>query len=625
MTGATAAFVYLSARTLRNRALAQARRLRSPRYVIAVAVACGYLMLLWYRPGGSPVDLPTAVTPGSPGGTGSAGLELLSSCALALFAAKWWLFGSTNSALAFTPAEVQLLFPAPVRRRTLVLYKIGRTQLALLISALLITVLARRAGSELPSILRVLSLWVLFCTISLHRMAAALVRAGAAERGRGLRRNVVPLLVVGGGLAVLAGTALQAWPGARGVRDVLGALGRVSIAFRSPPASDVLAPFRIALAPSYMETPHAWLVALLPALALLAAHIVWVLRADYVFENAAVEASVRRAAHLAALRARAAGAAVPTPRMVDKISGSMAAVRMDRPPPTLVRPRHAPFPLAATGDPAVALLWKNILALVRGMRLRTVVLVSIVLVTFMMAARELGVPTGTGRGGGFVLLGTMAFVAAILLVVLGPLAVRNDLRQDLLHIDMLRTYPLRGSVLVFAEIASSTLVLTLIQWTLLGVSYVFLAAAPADAGIEPVSLVSASFPGNLTTLAIAIVVLPIINSASFFVQNAAALLFPDWVRLGAGGVGGLEVIGQRLLGFGASLFALTAILAPPTLVVAGILMIWQNNAVPSPASLFVAVTSGIIVGATEIFVAVQWLGYRFERTDATAIAPGARD
>jgi hypothetical protein len=219
----------------------------------------------------------------------------------------------------------------------------------------------------------------------------------------------------------------------------------------------------------------------------------------------------------------------------------------------------------------------------------------------------------------------MAFVAAILLIVLGPLAVRNDLRQDLLHIDMLRTYPLRGSVLVFAEIASSTLVLTLIQWTLLGMSYVFLAAAPADAGIEPVSLVSASFPGNLTTLAIAIVVLPIINSASFFVQNAAALLFPDWVRLGAGGVGGLEVIGQRLLGFGASLFALTAILAPPTLVVAGILMIWQNNAVPSPASLFVAVTAGIIVGATEIFVAVQWLGYRFERTDATAITPGARD
>jgi ABC-2 type transport system permease protein len=624
VSGATAAFVYLSARTLRNRALAQVRRLRSPRYVIAVAVACGYLLLLLYRPGGSPVELPTGVARGSPGGT-DAGLELLSACALALFTAKWWLLGSANSALAFTPAEVQLLFPAPLRRRTLVLYKIGRSQLALLISALLITVLARRAGSPLPSVLRVVSLWVLFCTIALHQMAAALVRAGAAQRGRGLRRNIVPLVVVGSGLVLLAWIALRAWPGARGIGDLPAALGRVSMAFRSPPASDLLAPFRLALAPSYAETAHVWLVALGPALALLAIHVIWVLRADYVFEDAAVEASARRAAHLAALRARAAGAAVPTPRMVDTISGSMAAVRLDRPPPSLVRPRHTPFPLDPTGDPAVALLWKNIIALVRGTRLRTVLLVSVILGTTMLAARELGVPTPSGRGGGFVLLGTMAFVAAILLIVLGPLAVRNDLRQDLLHIDMLRTYPLRGSVLVFAEIASSTLVLTLIQWMLLGVSYVFLANAPADAGIEPLSLVSATFPGNLTTLAIAIVVLPVINGASFFVQNAAALLFPDWVRLGTGSVGGLEVIGQRLLGFGASLLALTAILAPAALVAAGVLMISQNSAMPSPAALFVAVASGIIVGATEIFVAVQWLGYRFERTDAAAVTPGNRD
>ena len=66
-------------------------------------------------------------------------------------------------------------------------------------------------------------------------------------------------------------------------------------------------------------------------------------------------------------------------------------------------------------------------------------------------------------------------------------------------------------------------------------------------------------------------------------------------------------------------------LALPTVMVAGILVIWQNDGVPSPASLFAAIISGMIVGATEIFVAVHWLGARFEHTDATAIAPGARD
>jgi hypothetical protein len=122
-------------------------------------------------------------------------------------------------------------------------------------------------------------------------------------------------------------------------------------------------------------------------------------------------------------------------------------------------------------------------------------------------------------------------------------------------------------------------------------------------------------------LAVAIAVLPIINGASFLIQNAAALLFPEWIRLGASGMGGLEVIGQRLLGFGASLIALAGLLAVPTLVVVGVLAVWQGDAMPSPTSLLLAVTIGVVVGAGEIYLAVMWLGRRFERTDATAILP----
>ncbi len=619
MSGSLSAFAYLSGRTLRNRAAAQLRRLKSPRYVVAVAVGCAYLLLLLHRPAGSAVDVPNPLVPSTSGGVAGGGIQLLSTCAIALITAKWWLLGSANTALAFTPAEIQLLFPAPIRRRTLVLYKIARSQAGLLVSAVLITVLARRAGSHLSPVLRIVSLWVLFCTMSLHQMAAALVRAGAAERGRGLRRNAIPVLIVGAGVLVLLFTALRAWPGVRAIDDVPHALTEVWTAFRNPLPNAVLAPFRIAIAPSYAETSPGWLLAIGPALALLVVHVLWVLRADAVFEDAAVEASARRAEQLAASRARRAGAALPTPRMVDKISGSMAAVRFDRPPAISVRPRRAPFPLAPIGDPAVAILWKNTVALIRGLRLRTGLWISFSLAAFAMATRELGLLPGSATSGGAVLLGTLAFVAAIFLIVLGPLAVRNDLRQDLLYIDMLQTYPLRGSVLVFAEIASLTLALTLVQWTLLATSYVFLASTPIDEGGGPLSLFPMSFPSTLAMFAVAIAVLPLINAASFLIQNAAALLFPEWARIGAASMGGLEVIGQRLLGFGASLIALAAVLALPTVTVAGILIGLSSDGMPSRATLLAAILSGLAVGATEIYVAVLWLGHRFERTDAASI------
>jgi hypothetical protein len=621
VSGSLSAFTYLTARSLRNRAVAQLRRLKSPRYVLFLAVGCAYLLLLLHRPADAGVDVVTPLTSSRPGGVG--GVQLLSTCALALLAAKWWLFGSANAALAFSPAEVQLLFPAPITRRTLVLYKISRSQLALLVSAVVITILARRAGAQLAPPLRVVSVWVLFCTLSLHQMATALVRAGAAERGRGLRRNALPVLVVGAAVLVLLFTAVGAWPGVRGIDDIPHAMTQVWMAFRSPLPNAVLAPFRIAIAPSYAETSRAWLLAIGPAVALLAVHVLWVLRADAVFEDAAVEASARHAAQLAEFRARKAGVALPTPRMVDKISGSMAAVRLERPGAVVNRPRHAPFPLDPTGDPAVAILWKNTVALLRGLRLRTGLWVSFSLAAFMIATRELGLLPGSPTSGGLVLLGTLAFIAAMFLLVLGPVAVRNDLRQDLLHIDMLRAFPLRGPTLVFAEIASSTLALTLVQWALLAVSYVCLASTPIDEGGGPLSLFPMSFPSDLAMFAVAIAILPLINGASFLIQNAAALLFPEWARIGSSSMGGLEAVGQRLLGFAASLVALTAILAPPAIAVGGILVALSRDGMPSRGTLLAAVCAGLAIGATEIYVAVLWLGHRFERTDASVIQAGS--
>ena len=76
-------------------------------------------------------------------------MTALTAFGFALLVAKWWLVGSSNSALAFSNAELQFLFPAPMSRRQLVLYKVWRLQIGLLASAFFIAVIVHGAGAVL--------------------------------------------------------------------------------------------------------------------------------------------------------------------------------------------------------------------------------------------------------------------------------------------------------------------------------------------------------------------------------------------------------------------------------------------------------------------------------------------
>ena len=620
MTGALGAFLFLFWCTVRNRLSAQAQRLRSPRYLLAVAVALGYFVFLLYRPAQDAVDAsPIMRSPNRHFGLHD--LELVGACGLVLVAAKVWLIGSANTALAFTAPEVQFLFPAPIPRRDLVLYKLGRRQLSLILSAIIITFFVRRAGSPLPPILRVISLWVLFCTLTLHQVAAALMRSGAAQPGRGRRRYAVPLILAGGVLLVLVVLAVRAWPGARSIAALPGALDQVSSALRAPLPSVLLWPFYVALDPSYAARPRAWLLALGPAVALMALHMAWVLREDSTFEDVAVQASALRADRLANARARASGAALPTRSVVTRVSGSMAVIRGDRTPvrPS-VRPARFVLPLAPVGNPAVAVLWKNTLALARGLRVRTAVIVAVTMTVMVLAFREAGFLGETALSSAATFLGTLAITAATFLVVMGPLTVRNDLRQDLLHIDVLRALPLNGRQVVFAEIASSALALTALQWCLLIIGYGLLVGGGASGVMtDPPPLFDRPAPGGLLVLVLA--TLPVINCASFFVQNAAALLFPSWIRLGGTGMGGLEVIGQRILAIGASMLGIAVLLTLPAgaAVAVASLLSGGDSASTTPAALAGGVAA--LVAVVELYFGIGWLGRRFDTTDASALLP----
>ncbi len=205
----TGAFFYLTWRSLRNRAARQLRRSRNPRYALALAIGAAYFYYIFWR---NPRQVHGEILPL----LNDAG-HLVAVAGLLAGAVGMWLFGGDSTALAFTQAEASILFPAPVSRRQLVLYKIVRGQLPLLFNTLIWVLLLDAGRSDLPAWARFAGVWLLFATIFLHRLGASLVRTAWAEHGAaGARRNALSIAAfaaITGAVAVSLfrhGAALQA-------------------------------------------------------------------------------------------------------------------------------------------------------------------------------------------------------------------------------------------------------------------------------------------------------------------------------------------------------------------------------------------------------------------------------
>jgi ABC-2 type transport system permease protein len=580
------ALAYLFRTQLRNRLRGQLARLKKPRYALALILGIGYIGLLTIRPTGV-----SARTNGIPGMTGVGDSFLLvTSFALALLVAKWWLFGVATITLAFSPAELQFLFPAPIRRRTLVLYRLVSMQLSLLVSAIFIALLFRRGAPTLPAALRVVSLWILFSTTTMHQMGVTLVRTAALQRGRGLRRSAPAIAIVAIAITALAVVVVRGFPPVRTVSDVFQALPSLGPILRGPVPAAILAPFRWLLAPAYAHDAAQWVRVIGPAAAILVLHYLWVLRADATFEEAAVEASARRAARLAARSARLTTAA----------------------PRTATRPWVR---LASTGQPAAAIIWKNTVALTRGFRPTLAARIALIIIVVVVILRSTGAFAGDGdlsRVTGAAVIGAVfATIAAFYLTLFGPLLIRNDLRQDLAQLAILRTYPLRGRTVVAAEIASSASVVTMLQIGLLIVAFLLTVRAPSDA--VQITLRTRSLVLLASCLAV-----PAMNATSFLIQNGMALLFPGWVRVGTPtATGGIEMIGQRALAAIASFLAMVLALVVP--VGAALCVGWLAG-VTTITGAAAALGTGFALLAAELWLGVEWLGRVYDRVEPGDVA-----
>lgn len=533
---------YLLARTTINAWRVRLARLRNPRYALAAVVGLGYFALVFGRPSSSSPFAEPAF---------AQAMSVLGQGVLLLYVGWTWIVGGSRTALAFAPAEVSLLFPAPLSRRALILYKLAKEQLPILASAAVFGLLWSKRSGDQPRLIA--ALFLMFTTISLHRLGAALVHAGATASGRaGRRRAAVP---IAGFVALVAAVAVSlhaAWPGIRG-SDVRHLVRAIEDALGSAPAVVALLPFKAVLAPLGATTLAEWLPAMVVLGGIAALHLVWVLRLDAAFEEAAAIESARLAERLEALRQRKTmGAVVPTKR-----------------------PRRS-LPLAPTGPAWVAITWKNVLHLVRSGGLRALLTPAAIVLAMPLVLASVG-PNDRAM---LVLVVAGAFLVSFTLAA--PLLLRSDLRADLVHLAQLKALPIAGWQMVLAEIGGSTIPLTLSQVAL------GLAAAAALQG-TPASVEASWFLAGAVALPL---LLGGLNATMFLVHNALALVFPSWSRLGSAPPAGIEAMGTGILALAVVGLAILVACVAPGAVAAGLFFALQaTGLVALPATL--AVTGAV--------------------------------
>ena len=592
------ALLYLRFTSLKNWFLARVRRLRQPKYLLGALVGCAYFYFFFFRPigGGArrsagraasaqaieAMEAARAAVPADwlPAVTAFAALALLA------FMTLMWVVPAQRAALGFSEAEIAFLFPAPITRRALVHFRLVSSQLRSLLGALVMTLFSNRwsivGGNALT---HALGWWFIFSTLNLHFSGASFTLTRLADRGLGAwRRRALALAVI----VIVVGITLARLPAdgrIPAMTDEIDLRPFTSWAIAlttTAPLGWLLWPFKLVLGPFLALDVHAFWLALGPALAVVALHYLWVVRTAVAFEDASVDYAQKRGARIAAWRAgERRGGAAPA------------------------RARPGPFPLASTGRPELAFLWKNLLSTWQYFNLRVLLITAAVIVGTCIWLNTH--PTWRNLLPG---LGWPALMFAAYTLIVGPQFARQDIRSDLVHADMLKTYPLPGWQIVLGELLTPAAILTGILW--LSLLTVLFALRPTGVRMEwltPQLRIAAG-------VGLAAVV-PLLVTLQLLVPNAAALVFPGWFHLSRTRGGGPEVVGQRMIFFFAQLITMTVALLPPLGIAALLIFILQAFA-GATLAVITAALFVLIVLAGEVWCGVWLLGRRFERLDLSA-------
>jgi hypothetical protein len=560
-----------------NRLVTRVRRLRQPKYLFGAIVGGLYFYWYFFRTlgrGGRGVqfspehqDMAQAI----------AALLLLVAVLLA------WILPNARAALSFTEAEVAFLFPAPIGRRTLIHFKLLKSQTVIFFSAIFMSLIGRSWGGG-GFVVRTLGLWIVFATLNLHSLASSFARTRLLDRGLSnwLRRilvlGAVGVLVVGivywfDHTLPLPPPMVQGEPGSNW-------LGRyANQILHSGPLPYLLFPFRLVVAPCFAANAGQFLMALGPAMIVMGLLYWWIIRSNVAFEEASVELSRKTAERIAAVR-----------------SGNWQAAQKPK------KAGRSPFQLRPAGLPAVALFWKNLAS--AGSLVRARVLLS--LVWMVIFAGFLLQSQAKRAGGAGAVLAFLALGLAAMSLFWGPQMLRNDLRQDLPATDVLKMYPMPGWQVVLGEVLAPAAILAAVQWLLLLVGAILF---PGH-----INNFSAT-PGQRISFALAAaIVLPCVDLMAMLIPNGAVLFFPAWFQLGKDGPRGFETTGQQLILMFGQLLVLALSLVPAAAAFAAVFFL-GSRLLPSALSVLMGGAVAAMFLLIEAGIGIRLLGGVFERFD----------
>jgi ABC-2 type transport system permease protein len=572
------ATLYIMWCSAKNRMRRRLRRLREPRYLIGAFVGGAYLFFALYGRTQSRRRVPSAASPEARQAqsliaTLVASAPALGGLALLIAAAISWVMPFGSGLLEFTQAETAILFPAPVARRHLLFYRLMRSQWAVFFGALVMS-LAYPIASMSARVRGLLAVWLILMTAHVFFTGVTLsrpqVRRAAATREPLTR--VVMVAIFAALAVVLASVGRHIWD--QPILTLRDAYRVVSTVVTTGAAHLVLLPFIALVRPLFADGWLEFLKRIPAAIAIYALTIAWVLRADEAFGAMTEEMTEAQASRPAKKR-------------------------------TQYHVRGVGWTLALTGRAETPFVWKSALQTFRVVDRRVLIRIGVMIGWLTMVVALFGRARGLAQA-----LGLLATFAAVFATVIGPQVFRVDLRQDLQHLEVLKTWPVRAAAVVRGEMLWPAAVITTLTWVC-GLVGIVLSAATFST-----TTLSLRMAGGLAGLILA----PALVVAQFTIHNTAALLFPAWVPLGMGRPRGVDAMGQRLFMLGATWLMLVLVVAPGA-VAGGILWFAFGRLVGWWILIPAAAVCSSIIGV-EVLMATEALGPAYERLDLTSVERG---
>jgi len=421
-------------------------------------------------------------------------------------------------------------------------------------------------------------MWVVLTTTRVYFTGVTLARSRLlSASGSGRTRAWAPIAIIVLALAIV-GRAVAMAVAAEPPTGVEELVARLDDALRSGAARVVLWPFVTLSRPLFVPWGVEFVVAMASAVGVLAVTTIWVLQTDGGLQAVAADAAAKRAA--------------------SSRSGGTPAIRAGA----------TGLTLAASGRPEAVFFWKNGVQTLRsgGSTLIRYLVPVVGFVTLGLSVAFSSLHMRGGAGAGF----TIAAIVTLFVAVLGPQMLRADLRNDLRHLELLKTWPVQASAVVRGEMLWVSTLLTGCGWLAIVCAAMLSAAAFPEVPL----------PTRLVVALCALLLMPALVTAQYLVHAAAAVIFPAWVPTGNQRPRGLDAMGQRLIMLAGVLLSVIVLLLPGA-IAGGVVWFALQRFIGLAAFVPAAMACTAIV-AIEVLAWTEALGPLFEKLDVLSVERG---